>query len=91
MRLSLASTLDFPRYDGDLWAAVQHHTDRPWNDVLALWQALDIHLTHAIAHVKKEDLGRTWRYEGEDLTLGFIIEDYIAHLRHHLKMLPRPS
>ena len=91
VRLSVSPTLDLPGYDGEGWVAMQHYSERSWSDVLALWHALNLHLAHVIAHVRKEDLGHVWRFEGEELTLGFIIEDYVAHLRHHLKELPPAS
>jgi DinB superfamily len=91
VRLSLAPTLDLPGYQQEGWIAVQHYGERPWSEIVELWRVLNLHLAHVIAHVKKEDLSHTWRFEGEDLPLGFIIEDYIAHIRHHVKGLPPAS
>jgi DinB superfamily len=88
VRLSLEPKLDLPGYDGEGWVAVQHYADRPWSDVLELWRLLNLHLAHVIAHVKREHLGRVWRFEDKDLTLGFVIEDYVAHMRHHVRALP---
>jgi DinB superfamily len=88
VRLSLEPALDLPGYDGQAWVVVQDYADRPWSEVIALWGALNLHLAHVIAQVKGEHLGRTWRFEGRDWTLGFIIEDYVAHMRHHLEALP---
>jgi hypothetical protein len=88
VRLSLEPALDLPGYDGDAWVAMQHYVDRPWSEVLALWHVLNLHLAHVIAQVNKEHLDGVWRFEERDWTLGFIIEDYVAHLRHHLKALP---
>jgi hypothetical protein len=87
VRLSLEPVLELPGYDGEGWVEVQHYADRPWSEVVALWHALNLHLAHVIAQVKKEHLERTWRFEGRDWTLGFIIEDYVAHMRHHLEDL----
>jgi hypothetical protein len=87
VRLSLAPTLDLPGYQQEGWVAVQHYADRQWDEVFTLWRVLNLHFVHVIAHVNKEHLGHVWRFEGKDLTLGFIIEDYIAHLRHHLRTL----
>jgi DinB superfamily len=88
VRLSLAPTLDLPGYQQEGWVAMQRYAARSWEEVFTLWRVLNVHLAHVIAQVKKEHLGHLWRFEGEDLTLGFIIEDYIAHLRHHLRTLP---
>jgi hypothetical protein len=51
-------------YQQEDWIAVQHYANRPWQDVLALWQALNLHLAHVIAHVKKEDLGTSGALAG---------------------------
>ena len=91
VRLSLAPTLDLPGYQQEGWIAVQQYAERPWREVFELWRVLNLHLAHVVAHVKKEHLGHTWRFEGEDLALGFIIEDYVAHMRHHVKNLPPNS
>jgi hypothetical protein len=88
VRLSLEPALDLPGYDGEAWVAMQHYADRPWSEVVSLCHTLNLHLAHVIAQVNKEHLGRVWRFEGRDWTLGFIIEDYVAHLRHHLEVLP---
>jgi DinB family protein len=88
VRLSLEPAIDLPGYDGEAWVAMQHYADRPWSEVVTLWRALNLHLAHVIAQVNKEHLCRVWRFEGRDWTLGFIIEDYVAHLRHHLETLP---
>jgi hypothetical protein len=87
VRLALAPRLDFPGYEQDRWVAVQHYAERPWAEVLGLWHALNLHLAHVIAQVPKQSLQHMWRFEGEDLTLGFMIEDYIAHLHHHIAAL----
>lgn len=88
VRLSIDPELHMPGYQQVEWVAVQGYQDRPWPELLSLWQALNLHLAHAIERVQKEHLTRLW-FHGEDrITLGFMLEDYIAHLRHHLQRLP---
>ena len=41
----------------------------------------------AVAHVEKAKLANRGEVAGSELTLGFLIEDYIAHMEHHLKAL----
>jgi hypothetical protein len=65
VRLSLAPTLELPGYQQEGWVAVQHYADRSWDEVFALWRLLNLHLTHVIAHLKKEHLGHVWRFERE--------------------------
>jgi hypothetical protein len=55
--------------------------------VLALWQTLNRHLAHTVEHADPATLVHVWHYQGQSLSLGFIIEDYIAHMEHHLRAL----
>jgi hypothetical protein len=88
VRLSIDPELHMLGYKQVEWVAVQGYQDRPWPELLALWQMLNLHLAHAMERVQKEHLGRMW-FCGEDrVTLGFILEDYIAHLQHHLQRMP---
>jgi len=49
--------------------------------------ALNEHITWAVSHISKADLAKRGAVEGDELTLGFLIEDYIAHMEHHLRAL----
>jgi hypothetical protein len=89
VRLQLQDSLTLPGYEQDGWVRVQHYQQRTWSEILALWSALNRHLAHTIRHLDKDALARTWQLEGERISLAFIIEDYSAHLQHHLRqMLP---
>ena len=87
VRLQLQSTLDLPGYDQEGWVRVQHYDLLPWHQVRGLWRTLNQHLAHTVERVDPSTLAHVWHYQGQSLTLGFIIEDYIAHLEHHLRAL----
>jgi hypothetical protein len=61
-----------------------HHV--PWRDLVALWCAYNRHLAHVIAVTPSSALGSTaLSPDGTtQMTLGFLMEDYVRHLRHHL-------
>lgn len=80
---------DLPSYDGDAWVSLQHYREREWPQVLGLWFALNEHITWTIAHLDRASLVSTGSIGGTPVTLGFVIEDYIAHLHHHLNALRR--
>jgi hypothetical protein len=88
VRLQLSAEIALPGYQQNEWVSVQHYASEPWDEVRTLWFGLNRHLAHAIEHADRHTFAHVWHLEGEDLTLGFIIEDYIAHLRHHLVRLP---
>jgi len=87
VRLQLERSIELPGYDQEGWVRAQRYETLQWRAVLGLWRALNEHLAHTVGHVAPDALSHVWRYRGQMLTLGFIIEDYIAHLEHHLRAL----
>jgi len=85
VRLQLAPTLELPGYEQEGWVRVQRYEARTWAEVTGLFFALNEHLAHTVEGVEPEALMHTWMLGGEALTLGFIVEDYVAHLEHHLR------
>jgi hypothetical protein len=88
VRLQLAPELTLPGYQQNEWINVQHYDLESWDELRTLLVALNRHLAHIIEHADASAFTHVWHYSEGDLTLGFIIEDYIAHLRHHLVKLP---
>jgi hypothetical protein len=86
VRMQIASE-HMPGYAQDSWVAVQHYREREWAEVLALWFALNEHIVWTIRHIPPASLANFSTIAGSPLTLGFLIEDYIAHMHHHLNNL----
>jgi hypothetical protein len=84
VRLQIEEGQSLPGYQQMEWVRLQHYAEREWAQVLALWFALNEHVAWTIAHVEKARLGNRGVVAGEPLTLGFLIEDYVAHIEHHL-------
>jgi hypothetical protein len=74
-------------YDQAAWVRIQHYAARDWPEVLGLWFALNEHIVWTIAHIEKSALMHRGVIEGDPMTLGFLIEDYVAHMQHHLSGL----
>jgi len=91
VRLQIEPELHLPGYQQEEWVAVQCYAVMPWMQALETWRAINQHLAYVIQHVKVEHLGRLWHASEGPMPLGFLIEDYIAHLRHHLRQLPNYS
>jgi hypothetical protein len=88
VRLSIDPELRMPGYKQAEWVAVQGYQDRRWAELLSLWQMLNLHLAQTVERANKAHLSRIW-FLGEDrITLGFMLEDYIAHMKHHLERMP---
>jgi hypothetical protein len=88
IRLQLQPELHLPGYQQDDWVRLQRYDLLAWPDVLSLWLTLNRHFVHCIEHADPACFTHVWLHEGERLTLGFILVDYIGHLDHHLRQLP---
>ena len=78
----------FQGYDGDDWVEHQRYTDRPFSEIASLWAAYNRHLSHVIASIPPDALERSGDGpEGRVVTLGFLLEDDVRHLRHHLEQI----
>jgi uncharacterized damage-inducible protein DinB len=91
--------LTFDGYEQDDWVALQKYQESAWPALVDLWQAYNLHLMQVAASVSSDILERPQRdhnfYDiasrsvpkGEPTTLGFLIDDYVFHLEHHLKQI----
>jgi hypothetical protein len=87
MRMQIETGPVLSGYEQREWVSLQHYAEREWSQVLALWFALNEHVAWTIEHVEKARLANRGVVEGEPLTLGFLIADYIAHMEHHLRAM----
>jgi len=80
------------RFDGyaqEQWVSRQAHRDRPWHSLVTLWTEYNRHLAHVMRHTSDEaGSGSALVPDGSDrVTVGFLMDDYVAHLRHHLDQI----
>lgn len=87
VRMQIATGEIFQGYEQMDWVRLQHYAERGWSEVLALWFALNEHVVWVISHVEKRGLAHDGVIEGQRMTLGFLIEDYVAHMEHHLRAM----
>ena len=92
VRAQIAGPLVFPGYAQDEWVAVQAHQERLWADLLTLWTTLNRHLVHVLDHLDPRTLETPCTIgSGAPVTLRYIAEDYVRHLRHHLAQVLTPE
>jgi hypothetical protein len=87
VRLQIEPGQSLPGYEQMAWVSLQHYAEREWAQVLALWFALNEQVAWTIGHVEQTRLANRGVVAGEPLTLGFLIEDYVAHMEHHLRAM----
>jgi hypothetical protein len=86
-------------YDQDAWVTLQKYQDEAWSDLVTLWRAFNVHLAHVMesipASVRQREHGRHnlheigWKPVPADkpATLDDLMEDYVGHLKHHLRQI----
>lgn len=79
----------FDGYDQNAWVSRQRYQEVAWRDLIALWTAYNRHLAHVIGCTPAAALGHAaLSPDGSHTqTLGFVMEDYVRHLRHHVNQL----
>ena len=88
VRASLQGSLEFPGYEQDALVRLQAIQEAPWLALVALWVAYNRFLAHVIAHLPADKLEAPCRIgAGQPVTLRFLVEDYVAHLLHHLRQI----
>jgi hypothetical protein len=88
VRVQHTDGLQMPRYEQEQWVTAQNYQGEPWPELLAFWKGYNQHLLHVIAHIPAEKLEHTVCIgEGEPVTLGFLVEDYVQHLQQHLRQI----
>ena len=81
VRLQLENNLSLLGYEQEGWVACQDYQHRSW-------RSYNLHLLHVVARIPEGKLGNVCNVGGGDpLTLGFLVEDYVKHLKHHLRQV----
>ena len=85
VRAQFVQELVFPKYQQNEWVRCQSYNDADWEVLIDLWRRYNLHLTHVIRHIPADALTiRCVIGDYEPVTLQFLIEDYVVHMKHHL-------
>ncbi len=85
VRAQYGEPLVLPGYAQDFWVEVQGYSGSPWPELVEHWRLYNRHLAQVIVRVPQERLDLECRIgPNEPVPLGFLIEDYVAHLKHHV-------
>jgi len=104
VRAQLQDDLVFDGYDQDAWVVTQRYQDRPWVDLVRLWQAFNHHIAAVMETADPHEMARprarhnldqlAWRSVSamQSTTLEYFMRDYVEHLQHHLRQaMPMPD
>jgi hypothetical protein len=99
VRAQFQDDLIFPGYAQEDWVRVQHYCDAPWKELVMLWQSYNLQLARVMAaapedvrlreHRKHNFHQIGWRTVSEEktATLDYLMSDYVAHLKNHLRQI----
>ena len=77
-----------PRYEQEHWVGAQGYASSSWPELIEFWRLYNRHLARVIGRIPAERLGVSCRIgPAEPVTLGFVVEDYLEHLKHHLRQI----
>ena len=76
----------FITYDQDQWNLHSHYEDMDPMHILRFWTIYNQHLIEVVKRFPEDALQRKCLTEKE-VTLEWLIEDYVVHLEHHLRQL----
>lgn len=93
VRASLEPEFRGPGYEQEGWVRMHGYNQLPWTTLIDFWQRYNSLLAHLVEQIPEERLEtRCIIGTSESVTLGFVIEDYILHLQHHVDhILGRPD
>lgn len=93
VRCMMQDGVDFVIYEQNEWVASQHYNEAAWNELLLEWFYYNHHIAHIMRHIDPSLLNNNIYISGKGpFTLGFIVPDYVEHLKHHLKaILPQAN
>ena len=88
VRAQEVTELEFPKYEQEHWVNAQAYNDCRWEELVELWRLYNRHIAHMMARIPSEKLSVVCRIGPYDpVTLGFLAEDYLRHLKHHLNQM----
>lgn len=89
----------FNGYAHQQWVELQGYQEHDWEEMVTLWSALNMHICTIVERIPAAVLDKTHNEHRFDemayrpvpkdqpSTLGYIIEDYFAHLQYHLDQI----
>ncbi len=81
-----------PGYEQQRWVLAHIYQQRDWRELVDTWTTFNRQLLVVAGCVTDADWTRTCTIQGSDpVTLRFVLEDYLAHMSHHLAHIKAAS
>lgn len=75
-------------YDQNFWVKAQNYQNISAAEIILLWKVLNLQIVNVVENIPDSDLSNLCdvsKGEVEQVALRFLLQDYIQHLKHHLK------
>ena len=90
VRAALEPSYAGPGYAENPWVAVHRYVDLPWTLLVEAWHAHNALLVPLVAGIPDGKLSTPCAIGGAaPVTLGFLIDEYVLHMQHHLDQILR--
>ncbi len=88
VRAALEGKLVFPSYDQNRLVELERFQDAEWSVLVKLWGNYNRFLAHVIRNLPEPSFDAMCAIgDHKPVTLGFLCQDYVRHLKHHLEQL----
>lgn len=75
-------------YDQNQWNKLNYYNEMSSKHIIQFWTIYNTHLLEIMQHIPLENLQKECRSaDGNTHTIRFLINDYVAHLEHHLHQI----
>jgi hypothetical protein len=75
-------------YDQNKWNESSHYKEMDSHHVISFWKDYNLHLLEIIKRIPADNLSRECKTnEPQNVTLQWLIEDYVVHMEHHLRQI----
>ena len=82
VRLQKGNLVGFPGYDQEFWVTAGNYNRCTWMNLVDFWRLFNLQIASVIENIPSGCEGNVW--EVNDLSLGFLVNDYTQHMLHHL-------
>ena len=88
VRAALHGPYQGPGYAQDDWVRLHAYESLPWSTLVAFWHQYNLFLVHLVDRIPDAALETVCQVGSyPPLTLGFLIDDYVLHMQHHVDHL----
>jgi hypothetical protein len=88
VRAQLSAELKLAGYEQEAWVRTQQYQNESWAGLVQLWKSYNLHLLHLVSAIPESALhNHCFIGDNEPVTLEFLVQDYLRHLKHHLNQM----